>query len=177
MQTGVLTWLHLIDRDYLRWTPSGVQFTVVRLTKTQTTGPPRTVHHLSLPGDIEVCPVSSLHLYLSKTAEKVCDLSQPKPVILTSRKPFRRACLGTLGHWIKDILKKSGIDTDQFSAHSTRSASTSQACAKGVPMSEILKVANWSPGSTFERFYRRSQGSTAFTRAVLQSDQSTKYVL
>ena len=109
-----------------------------------------TVHYLSLPGNTEVCSVSSLRLYLSKTVERVCDLSQPKLVFLTSRKPFRRMHPGTLGHWIKDILKKSGIDTDQFSAHSTRSAGTSQACAKGVPVSEILKVANRSLGSTFE---------------------------
>ena len=162
--------LAALDRDYLRWTPSGVQFTVVRLTK-------RTVHYLSLSGDVEVCPGSSLRLYLSKTAERVCDLSKPKSVFLTSRKPFRGARPGTLGHYIKDILKKSGINTDQFSAHSTRSASTSQACAKGVPMSEILKVANWSSGSVLEQFYHRNQGSTAFTRAVLQPDQSTRYVL
>jgi len=166
--------LAALDRDYLRWTPSGVQF---RLTKTRTVGPPRTVRYLSLPSDTEVCPASSLPLYLSKTAERVCGLSQPKPVFLTSRKPFRRACLGTLGHWIKDILMKSGFDTEQFSAHSTRSASTSWACAKGVSVSEILKVANWSSGSTFEHFYHRSQGSLAFTRAVLLPEQSTRYVL
>jgi len=43
--------LAAIDRDYLRWTPSGVQITVVRLTKTRTMGPPRTVHYLLLPSD------------------------------------------------------------------------------------------------------------------------------
>ena len=34
MQAGVA-----LDRDYLRWTPSGAQFTVVQLTKTRTPGP------------------------------------------------------------------------------------------------------------------------------------------
>ena len=29
-----------LDRDYLKWTPSGVQFTVVQLMKTRTTGSP-----------------------------------------------------------------------------------------------------------------------------------------
>ena len=61
--------LAALDRDYLRWTSAGVQFTVVRLTKTRTTGPPRTVHYFALPGDAEVCPVSSLRLYLLRTAE------------------------------------------------------------------------------------------------------------
>jgi len=56
--------LAALDRDYLRWTPSGAQFTVVRLTKTCTPDPPRTVHFSLLPEDAEVCPVTSLQLYV-----------------------------------------------------------------------------------------------------------------
>ena len=54
--------LATLDRDHLRWTPTGAQFTVVRLTKTRTRGPPRTVHYSSLPEDADVCPVTSLQL-------------------------------------------------------------------------------------------------------------------
>ena len=46
-----------------------------------------------------------------------------------------------------------------------------------VPIAEILKVVNWSSKSTFERFYYRSEGSTAFTRAVLQLEPSSRYVI
>jgi len=69
---------------------------------------------------------------------------------------------------------KSGIDTEQFSAHSTRSASTLQACANGIPVSEILKMANWSSSSTFERF---ASQKSRITRAVQLPEQLTRYVL
>ena len=117
--------LAALDRDYLKWTPSGVQFTVVQLTKTRTAGPPRTVHYSSLPEDAEACPVSTLHLYIERTEDQTAKLAFPKPVFITSRKPFRRARPGTFGRWIKDNLKAAGIDTGQFTAQSTRSASTS----------------------------------------------------
>ena len=169
--------LAALDRDYLRWTPSGAQFTVVQLTKTRTPGPPKSVHYSSLSEDAEVCPVSSLRIYLSKTTDRAATVTLPKPVFLTSRRPFRRARPGTLGQWIKDCLGRAGVDTGKFTAHSTRSASSSQARARGVPIAEILKVANWSSRSTFERFYYRSEGSAAFTRAVLQPELSSRYVM
>ena len=49
--------------------------------------------------------------------------------------------LRTLGHWIKDNLKATGIDTGQFTAHSTSNASTSCAQSKGDPINDIFKVA------------------------------------
>ena len=68
-----------------------------------------------------------------------------------------------------------GVDTERFSAHSTRGASTSHAKMKGVPVTDILKVANWSSRNTFERFYHRPSDSSAFTRAVLQSSRNLRY--
>ena len=168
--------LAALDRDYLRWTPSGAQFTVVQLTKTRTPGPPKLVHYSFLSEDPEVCPATTLRIYLTKTSDRAAIVNSPKPVFLTSRKPFRRARPGTLGHWIKDCLGKAGVDTERFTAHSTRSASSSQARARGVPIAEILKVANWTSDSTFERFYYRSEGSEAYTRAVLRQEHSNRYV-
>ena len=84
------------DRDYLKWTPSGIQFTVVQLTKTHTTGPPRIVHYSSLPDDVEAFPVAALHLYIKRTVDQTTQLVFPKPVLVTTRKPFRRTHLWTL---------------------------------------------------------------------------------
>ena len=72
-------------------------------------------------GNNELCPVTVLRLYMDKTAEQAAALSSPKPVFLTSRKPFRQARSGTIGHWIKDALRMAGVDTEVFSTHSTRS--------------------------------------------------------
>lgn len=169
--------LAALDRDYLRVTPSGVEFTVVRLTKTRTAGPPRTACYPAFTDNAEVCPVATLHSYISKTACLVGSLDHPRPLFITSRKPTRRARPGTLGRWIKDTLKQAGIDTDTFSAHSTRGSSTSYAHTKGVPINEILKVANWSSRSTFERFYHRPSDNTTFGRAILQSSENSRYII
>ena len=110
------------------------------------------------------------------TTPHVNNMKSPKPVFITSRKPFRRAHPATLGHCIKDSLRSAGVDTERFSAHSTRGASTSHAKMKGVPVNDILKVANWSSRNTFERFYHRPSDSSAFTRAVLQSSKNLRYI-
>ena len=52
--------LAALDRDYLKWTSSEVQCTVVQLTKTHTTVPPRIVHYSSLPDDVEACLVATI---------------------------------------------------------------------------------------------------------------------
>ncbi|XP_065918235.1 uncharacterized protein [Dysidea avara] len=163
--------LAALDRDYMRWTTTSVQFTVVQLTKTRSSGPPRSVVYSALPNDPDICPVVNLRQYIERTTSHVTTMA-PKPVFITSKRPFRRARPATLGHWIKDTLKTAGVDTERYTAHSTRSASTSQARRKGVLVSDILKVANWSTRSTFERFYHKPSEPSAFTRAVFQSGQN-----
>ena len=49
---------------------------------------------------------------------------------------------------------KSGIDTSTFKAHSTRSASTSQAGLQNASIEDILKRGSWSNKSTGQRFYK-----------------------
>ena len=170
--------LAALDRDHAHWTPDGIEFTVTRLTKKRSArhpGPPRKVFYASFPENNEVCPVSVLRLYIQETTEQVRNLRQPKPLFVTSRKPIHRAKPGTIGHWIKDTLRLAGIDTEVFSAHSTRGASTSWAAARGVPIGDILRAANWSSRSTFEQFYYRPSNSTVYLRTILQSTQDERY--
>ena len=118
--------LAALDREHVQWTASGVEFTIVHLTKTRWSGPPRKVFYSRFADNSELCPVIDLQMYIDKTAEQAVTAGSPKPVFLTSTKPFRRTKSGTIGHWIKDVLHMAGIDTEVFSAHSTRSSSTSQ---------------------------------------------------
>ena len=124
-----------LDRDHVHWTASGVEFTVVSLTKTRWSGAPRKVFYSVFRDNSELCRYYSL-------AVQVAALSSPKPVFLISRKPFRQARPGTIGRWIKDILHTAGVDTEVFLVHLTRSASTSWAAAKGVPINDIMQAAN-----------------------------------
>ena len=169
--------LAALDRDHLKQTPTGVEFTVMQLTKTRSrksSTPRKVLYHYFLE-NTEVCLVTVLQLYLDRTAEQASSMRSPRPVFVTSRKPIHRAKPGTIGHWIKDTLSKAGVDTETFSAHSTRSASTSHAATRGVPVCDILKAATWSSQSTFERFYYRPNGSDSFQRAILQSTEETRY--
>ena len=89
--------LAALDRDYMRWTPTGVQFTVVQLTKTRRAGPPRTVLYSALQDDPDICPVLNLHRYIEMTTH-VNNMKTPKPVFIISKKSFRRVHSAALGH-------------------------------------------------------------------------------
>ena len=54
------------------------------------------------------------------------------------------------------MLAKNEVDTNTFSAHSTRHASTSNAFKKGVNLDTVRKTAAWTNNSqTFAKFYNR----------------------
>ena len=58
-------------------------------------------------------------------------------------------------HMDQQQKKFSGVDTDTFTTHSCRSASTSKAMSSGVALDVILKAGQWSVDSTFYQFYRK----------------------
>ncbi|XP_070152512.1 uncharacterized protein [Polyergus mexicanus] len=76
----------------------------------------------------------------------------------------------TIGHWIKTLLDKAGIDIKQFTAYSTRHAAVSTAHKTGVDIDTIRRSAEWAPGSqTFFKFYNRpiQAPNDQFARAIL----------
>lgn len=66
------------------------------------------------------------------------------------------------------MLTNAGVHG--FSAHSTRSASTSAALEAGLSVKDIMSVADWSNASTFNKFYRRSIDDRSFGKLVLQTN-------
>lgn len=54
-----------------------------------------------------------------------------------------------------DTMKKAGIDTMRFSAHSARGNAASIAEKAGVPVDAIVRQARWSQKSTYLKWYRR----------------------
>lgn len=58
--------------------------------------------------------------------------------------------------WVRDTLQRAGVDTLLFSAHGTRSASTSAAACRGLPIDVIMEAAGWSTASTFTRCYKKT---------------------
>jgi len=58
----------------------------------------------------------------------------------------------TVSRWLVIMLTLTGIDTELFKAHSTRSASTTKALNQRVSLNEIVKRGQWTSESTFRNF-------------------------
>ena len=76
----------------------------------------------------------------------------------------------SLGRWIKTVLQSSGIDTSVFKTHSVRGASTSALYNRGVTISKIMNLANWSNEHVFHRLYNRSNVDQAVVGRIVLSD-------
>lgn len=107
----------------------------------------------------------TLRFYLEKTKE-----TRKTNKLLVSYKTFKEVSTSTVARWLKEILKKPGIDEKVFSAHSYRSASTSAAFAGGVQLKDILETANLSNAKTFYTFYKREL-SNNFSDTILSSSR------
>ncbi len=119
---------------------------------------------LSFPRNKNICVVEVIKEYLRRT--KVFRDGHTQ-LLLSYLKPHLPISKDTLARWIRDVLHKAGVDT-QFGAHSTRSASTSAAASKGLPIDIVLKAAGWSSASTFTRFYKR-EPVTNMGQTILES--------
>ena len=66
------------------------------------------------------------------TLRRDCD-----QLLITYNKPHRAASSDTIGRWLKTVMTKSGIDTQQFGAHSTRAAVASPPFSKKVSVDHL----------------------------------------
>ena len=76
-------------------------------------------------------------------------------LLLSYQEPHKPVSRNTLARWLRQVFNGAGVDTARFSAHGTRTASTSAALSSGVPVDVVLRAAGWSSESTFTRFYRK----------------------
>ena len=116
-------------------------------------------HHLApvelmaYPSNSKLCTVAVLREYLARTQDLREDQDQ---LLLSYQKPHHPITKDILARWLRDILSKSGVDTESLGAHSTRSASMSAAARCGLPVDVTMKPAGWSAVSTFTRFYKKA---------------------
>ena len=99
---------------------------------------------------IQDCVINCLNDYLKRTKPYRGRTSQ---LFLSTQKPFQGVSRDTISRWLKLVLDMAGIDTTRFTAHSTRTASTSYAKAKGLPSHVIMAAADRHSESTFAKFY------------------------
>ena len=145
--------LHLLDLKDLHVTGDGVKFVINSLVKQSRLGCTQPILNLiSYPHNIKLCIVSVLREYLVRT--RSCRSSSK--LFISFVKPHKPVSKDTVARWIKCTMQKSGIDISVFKPHSTRSASTSKAAAKQIPLRTIMNTAGWSRQSTFTKFYKKT---------------------
>nr|CAH7717736.1 unnamed protein product [Callosobruchus chinensis] len=118
----------------------------------------------------DLCVASVLELYVKKTKSYRCTNCY---IILTHKKPIHKGTTQTISRWLKDILKKSGINTEIFCGHSTRHAATSAAFRSGINIDTIRNCAGWTETfDVFHKFYNHpvTENRIEFPKALLRTD-------
>lgn len=164
--------LSLIKISYINKCPNGFKIRILDIIKTSAAG--KEQPELYLPffeSNAHICPATTLDDYLNVTSHL-----RPEGVdnlLITYKKPYRKASTQSISRWIKQTLAESGVDVGVFSAHSTRHASTSAAASAGVSIDTIRKTAGWSSSSlTFAKFYNRPVVDLGiFARSVCSINQ------
>ena len=130
---------------------------------------------LAYPEDEKLCVIKHLQEYIKKTQVVRGDCSQ---LLLSHVKPHGLASKDTISRWCKNVLKFAGIDVSKFTAHSTRSASTSFLTERNVNIKDIMTSAGWSNEMTFQRYYHKPADNTFnFGDTILQLADSDNWSL
>lgn len=160
--------IHLLDLEDMEKLKGEYVFTIVNHLKQSRPGyrnPQVTLK--AYPPDRRLCVYTVLKEYLKRT--ETFHLKYSK-LILSFIKPHKPVSCTTISRWIKTVMCKSGIDINQYSAHSVRSASTSKAKVNSVPMRDILSKGGWTNVGTFAKFYdRKVKKSVDFAVNVLKN--------
>lgn len=152
-----------------RYTPEGVVFYPHALAKQSRQGKPITEFFSpSFRDDSCLCPVATLRVYEERTRSIRAGKSR---LLLSFIQPHRAVTSSSIARWLKSVLKEAGVDIAIFHAHSIRGASSSTAANMGVTNNEILKAADWSSESVFQKFYYKPSPNPTFGRAVLSSQR------
>ncbi|EZA61955.1 hypothetical protein X777_08630, partial [Ooceraea biroi] len=162
--------LALIKTNNIAVSNTGITIKIPDLIKTSKVGSFQP--EINLPFFTEkpsLCTASVILEYLDYT-KNIRTASNTK-LLISTVKPYSNVSAQTIGHWIKSLLGKARIDTNQFSAYSTRHAAVSAAYQKGVDIDTIRHTASWSSQSQmFARFYNKliQSSSKNFTHAILE---------
>ena len=134
--------LQALDLRFRVYTPGGVRFKLASLTKKRKAGAPvRERFYASFTKDNCLCVVQCLKEYEEVTkSHRQIRPDVPAPLFLSYIQPYRPVSSQRIAHWIKDFLKRAGVDTSTFKAHSVRGASASAAASGGLHISDVLRL-------------------------------------
>ena len=160
--------LSQLDTSRMRSGVNGVTFLPSVLAKQSRQGRPiESFYFPSFHANITLCPVNTLTVYLGKTKHL---RGGENRLFISFVKPHKAVTSSSITRWLRTVLEEAGIDSSIFGAHSTCGASTSAAARGGVTLEDILKAANWSSESVFQRFYHKEVDRVAFGRAIINQN-------
>ena len=145
--------LHLIDIRNVHITDNSLKVVIGDLLKTSKPG-----YHLgelnfsSFPHDNSLCVVRVITHFLERTSKLRNGVSN---LFISTQKPHRGVSRDTISRWMKSVLCEAGIDICIFKPHSVRSASSSAAHARNIPIATILRTVGWSKDCVFRKFYNK----------------------
>lgn len=146
--------------------PSHIEIKIPAPLKTLKVGRPQPTLRLPFFEDHRICPTYTLFCYLKFTEGlRVAE----QGLFLTTCAPYPRAAPATLARWICNALRASGV-SDEYTAHSTRHASTFAASRRGLSLATLHRTVGWTETSaTFAKFYNRElrPDPFAFAQSVL----------
>ena len=164
--------LQALDTEHCHFETSQITFTINKILKHNKSS--KTLDNkVIIPyyeANRNICPALCLKQYIERTKRE----RSSSQLFIGLQAPYKPVGSSTISRWIKQTLGESGIDTETYKSHSTRSASTS-AVAKSLDISVIMKAANWSRASTFKKFYYKDieneggHNDTTFGRTILGS--------
>ena len=111
--------------------------------------------------------METISVYIDKTNQV---RGNETKLFLSFIKPHKAVTSSTIARWLRTVLEQAGINTEIFRAHSIRGASASAAARGGVTLEDILKAANWSSESVFQKFYHKELDQAAYGRAVISQN-------
>lgn len=136
--------LHSLSVSDMKLTPDKCVFVIKALLKTSRPG--RHISSSSTRSSVGCC-----YLMLEYVKRTSALRQGARQLLLSYKKPYKPVSADTVSNWIKHVLRESGINTSPFSAHSTRSASTSSARPAQIPLDTIMRSAGWSNYDSFPK--------------------------
>ena len=99
----------------------------------------------------KLCVIQNLSTYLARTREH----RTGNELFISYQKPFKPVSKDTITRWVNDVMSKAGIDIRKYVTHSCRSAASSFALKKKIPLRKILDSCGWSSEQTFAVHYKK----------------------
>jgi hypothetical protein len=110
----------------------------------------------------ELCPVRA---FLALKAHPLASKRPGNKLLVNSKNPSKLLKTTTISTWLRQLMR---LSITQKHIPSVRSVASDLALARGVPLTDVVTMGNWSSAEVFDNHYRRQR---------LQRQNITNFVL